>query len=80
MFGPPKDVEGKCNARLFLSDDYGDNNCTIMCQLEPNHFSLHKETFTRTWMVNADGQMVTSEIIITWQEDETPHHHIDDEE
>ena len=78
MFGPPKDVEGKCNARLFLADDYGDNNCTIMCQLEPNHFSLHKETFMRTWLI--DGRRVVSEIVITWQEDEKPHYSVVDEE
>jgi len=45
MFGEPKDVDGQCNARLFLSDDYGDNDCTIRCQLSPNHTGLHEENF-----------------------------------
>src|SRR5256885_305335 len=27
------DVPGECNARLFLADDYGDNVCTLRCQL-----------------------------------------------
>jgi len=47
MFGPPKDVEGKCNARLFLADDYGDNHCTILCGLGVAHKDMHQEKFTR---------------------------------
>lgn len=34
MFGPPKDVLGACNAKIFLGDDYGGNICTVICQLE----------------------------------------------
>jgi hypothetical protein len=47
MLGPPKDVDGECNARLFLSDDYGDNDCTIRCRLSPNHDGPHEENFKR---------------------------------
>ena len=57
MFGSPKDVAGECNDRLFLADDYGDNDCTIRCSLSPKHKGLHKESFL--W----EGKRVT----ITWE-------------
>ncbi len=47
MHGPPEDVVGECNARLFLSDDYGDNHCTIRCGLPDGHEGSHKEEFER---------------------------------
>lgn len=52
MFGPPEDEPGKCNARLILGDDYGDNDCTFICRLEPDHEGLHMEKSKRfkiTW-------------------------------
>lgn len=54
MFGEPSDVDGECNARLFLADNYGDNHATIRCQLAPGHEELHQEkcrngTVTITW-------------------------------
>jgi hypothetical protein len=59
MFGEPKDVDGECNARLFLADNYGDNHCTIRCQLSPNHEGPHEENFKQrgkpakiTWEVD----------------------------
>ena len=58
MWGKPEDVAGECNARLILSDDYGDNECTIRCQLEPDHVGRHRE-------VCRDG-----EVVIEWEEDE----------
>jgi hypothetical protein len=61
MFGPPKNVGGKCNARLFLGDDYGDNTCTIKCQLKLKHKLPHKEEFQR------EGRPIT----ITWYVDES---------
>jgi len=47
MFGPPEDIEGKCNAALFLGDDHGDNTTTFKCQLEPGHEGPHQEVFNR---------------------------------
>lgn len=41
--GPPKDGEGRCNARLSIGDDYGDNSATMRCQLEPGHSGAHSE-------------------------------------
>jgi len=60
MFGEPSDVEGECNACLFIADNYGDNSATIRCQLAPNHEGLHREQFER------EGGAVT----ITWAVDE----------
>lgn len=42
-FGEPEDIEGQCNARLFLADNFGDNHCTIRCQLTPGHTGKHLE-------------------------------------
>lgn len=62
MFGPPKDVIGECNARLYLGDDYGDNVCTFRCQLHPGHSGPHQEAPERgggkvsvTWDVDERG-------------------------
>ena len=64
MFGAPKDVDGDCNARLFLGDDYGDNVCTIRCALAPNHNGLHEERFERgegpaiiQWEIDERGKL-----------------------
>lgn len=51
-FGPSEDVPGKCNARLFLGDDYGDGTCTMRCGLPEGHEGEHQEDFGRgtvTW-------------------------------
>jgi len=47
MMGPPSDVDGECNAKLYISDDYGDNTATMRCQLELNHDGLHREKFRK---------------------------------
>lgn len=60
MWGEPKDVEGQCNAHLYIADNYGDNHATIRCQLCPGHDGPHKEEFKR------EGKPV----IITWEVDE----------
>ncbi len=60
MFGAPDDLAGECNARLFLGDDYGDNECTIRCQREPEHEGKHREQFER------DG----GQVVIEWDVDE----------
>lgn len=62
MFGPPKDKEGDCNARLFLGDDYGDNHTTIKCMLPEGHEGKHKEWFTRSYNKN--------DVVIEWTKDE----------
>lgn len=61
MFGKPKDVEGDCNAKLYIGDDYGDNHATMRCQLPVGHEGEHKEVFQR------GGEPVT----ITWGVDES---------
>lgn len=60
MYGPPKDVEGECNARLHIADDWGDNCCTLRCREQPDHEGPHRKEFQR------DGSPVT----ITWVRDE----------
>lgn len=62
MFGPPKDTEGQCNARLFLGDDYGDNTVTFRCTLKPGHQGHHSEQFFRSGTVDA--------VDVTWAKDE----------
>jgi len=54
------DVDGECNARLFIADDYGDGSATIRCRLMPGHEGVHREEFERR------GSTVT----ITWAVDE----------
>ena len=34
----------KCSSTLVLADDYGDNSCTLHCQLEEGHAGLCTET------------------------------------
>ena len=58
MFGPPKDVDGQCNAHLYIGDDYGDNHATMRCQLPKGHDGDHQETFR-----NGKAK-------VTWSEDE----------
>ena len=58
MFGPPEDVMDECNARLFIADNYGGNEATMRCQLEPKHDGLHKEVFSER------------QVTVTWVEDE----------
>jgi len=59
MFGPPKDVEGECNARLHVGDDYGDNHATMRCQLKPGHKGMHKEEY--------DSH--TGKVVVRWKGD-----------
>ena len=50
-----------CSATLQLGDDYGDNACTMHCQLESDHELPHQEAFDR------DGKPV----VITWHVDDS---------
>ena len=59
MLGPPQDVDGECNARLYLADDWGNNSCTIRCHLPSGHTGRHQEEFERDGMVT-----------IQWEKDE----------
>lgn len=34
-----------CPSQLHLADDYGDNHCTLRCQLENEHDGKHQEKF-----------------------------------
>jgi hypothetical protein len=45
-FGEPLDVDGECNARLHIADNFGDNHATMRCQLPPGHEGEHKEEWT----------------------------------
>jgi len=63
MNGPPKDVEGECNARLSIGDDYGDNSATIRCQLAPGHDGPHQECY------NAGYHGDVNNVTITWDKD-----------
>ena len=65
-----KNVEGECNARLYLGDDYGDNVCTIRCRLPAGHDGPHREEFKR------GGKPV----VITWEVDERDEEAWNDEE
>ena len=58
--GKPDDVEGECNAHLYLGDDYGDNECTMRCHLPKGHSGLHEEK----------GRQKTNPFTITWRDDE----------
>jgi len=63
MNGPPKDVEGKCNARLSIADDHGDNHATIRCQLPPGHIGPHQEHY------NAGYGDDVNNVTIMWDKD-----------
>lgn len=60
MYGEPDDVDGACNARLFIADNFGDGTATMRCQRPPAHEGLHQEQFERP------GGPVT----VTWTADE----------
>ena len=47
MFNKPKDVEGQCNAHIYIGDDYGDSSATFRCQLGKGHPDQHMENFKR---------------------------------
>ena len=45
--GEPPDVEGECNAHLYIGDNFGDNHATMRCALKPGHEGNHVETYER---------------------------------
>lgn len=58
-----EDVEGLCNARLYIGDDYGDNEATMRCKLPAGHEGRHEKHFTRSTFLPPGSQTV----IITWE-------------
>ena len=63
MNGPPKDVEGECNARLSIGDDQGDNSSTMRCGLAPGHDGCHQECYNAGYGNNVNN------VTITWEKD-----------
>lgn len=61
MYGEPNDVDGQCNAHLFIGDNMGDNHATMRCQLSPGHEGLHEESFSK----NDDNP-----VVVTWAKNE----------
>lgn len=49
-----------CFAELHLADDYGDNQCTVHCQLPIGHDLPHCERFMRGGLP----------VVITWHTDD----------
>ena len=62
-FNEAEDIEGECNAHLYIADDYGDGSATIRCQLPEGHDGLHVEKFERRG----------GDVKIEWEIDERPH-------
>ncbi len=60
-FGEPEDIDGECNAHLYIADNFGDNHATMRCQLETGHEGPHEEVFGRNG----------SPVLIRWHVDET---------
>ena len=58
--GPPRDVEGECNAHLLIGDDHGDNHATMRCSLPAGHGGVKKEEY------NSRGKAG----VVTWHVDE----------
>ncbi len=59
MYGEPEDVEGQCNAHLYIGDNFHDNHATMRCQLMPGHTGFHREDY------GDEGESVT----VTWEKD-----------
>jgi len=64
MWGEPPDVEGECNARLYVGDTFGDNHSTFRCQLKPGHEGRHQEKH---------GEAAGNPVEVTWKMDESIH-------
>jgi len=62
MYGEPKDIDGECNARLFIGDNFGDAHATMRCRLPDGHTGPHKESFRRR---------SNNQVEVTWAVDES---------
>ena len=60
-----KDVEGECNAHLYIADNYGDNEATMRCQKPKGHNASHQEIFYRR-----DDEGGKHPVTILWERDE----------
>lgn len=60
------DVPGECDARLYLSDDYDDNCCTLRCRRLLNHNGLHRWRMHRYYK----DKGVNGKVIVSWEIDE----------
>lgn len=65
MSGSHKDVEGECNAHLYIADDYSDGTATMRCQLHKGHDGEHEEIFYRE-----DDDEKKHAVTVTWEKDE----------
>lgn len=65
----PEDVEGECNAHLYIGDNYGDNRATIRCGFPEGHNGEHREVFHRR---DRNGEI--RQCIVTWEHDERCRH------
>lgn len=61
LFGTPANIEGACNARQYLTDDYMNHQAIFRCERTPGHDGPHSETLNRP-----NGRTTT----ITWTEDD----------
>ena len=64
MMGRPDDVDGQCNAHLYIADDYGDNEATMRCGRQPRHEGWHRECY------GEEDERVT----VAWEKDERKDH------
>lgn len=56
----PRSVPGRCNARMRIADNFGDNHATMVCQRPKGHAGRHRERW----------QSVTGGLtIVTWATD-----------
>lgn len=56
--GEPDDVDGECNAHLYIADNFSDNHATMRCELRRGHTGKHQETFR------------SNTCVVLWEEDE----------
>ena len=75
-FNEPVDVDGECNAHLYVADNFGDNHATMRCGKPTGHQGDHTETFLRgeskvtvTWIIDERRRSKTSheDFIVLWQ-------------
>lgn len=64
-YGEPKDVPGECNAWLFIFDNFGDNHCTLRCQLPEGHEGPHREEFR-----SKDEGPEAHKVVVQWEGDD----------
>ena len=61
MNGEPEDVQGECNARLAIGDNFGDNHATMRCKRRLGHSGNHIEGYASS---------TAGEVMVVWQHDE----------